>query len=228
MSHTTPGNRAGLLADLRQTPLGGISKEAGLQNPINLKPAQAVYYARNLSATRERKHVEKIASIRTVPADILTAPGMTEGVEAVKQAINAGDDYNRYVVGVQPMHRYLTSDSDKYLIPYKTLSPDTVDARSGEECDAPWIGIPEAVFYLYYGNWEMLNTGDDREYTGEIERLNARFGSGRANIYVRHDREGNEIDNPFAYIEFMREEIKTAPVSGDVRKLFAKGELVEM
>lgn len=229
--HTTEGARHGLLEDLRSVPLGGTGKEANLQTPFNARRVQASYYVRNLSATRERRYMVTPVSNRRVPPKEKLQEYRDYSPDQIKEMVNAGENLNVYEFGIKPVHKYLHFDTSgsggSFLIPYKTVSQDTVDADSGEECDAPRIAIPEGLFYAYYGNWELLTGDDHKAKIDEITSVGNRWGHADANIVIRYNDDGAEEENAFGYIEFSRKEIRVTPATLDMKRVMP-GEIVEV
>jgi len=211
------GVGARLLDNLTQTPLGAGENEAGLQAPFNQRPPQAVYFVRNLSAIRERNVLVEPVSPHSGGEKMFELGGpyhnKSVSLDTVrKQAERDPIRASWWVSKIEKKDFFLKFDGQTYEVPAKGRC-----AKLGKEVEAPWVAVPEGIFDLYYGNWERLN--DPRQRAKEIERVALRR---QPDPVVRGDG-----DNPYGFLEFLREPIEAKPMAVDSRRVMA-GDIVEV
>jgi hypothetical protein len=197
--------KAAIVADLESRPVGTASGDPVPGVARNAKASKAVYFARNLSHQVERRvPVRVVSALGHVPEDV-QAKYHLEGSQ-IKEMVNYGlGDFDEYEMRVAPAHKVFRVDGEPYLIP----------AASEKGEPGPWVPIPEALYDLLVGNWEIRNGPDVMARNEHMKLVHARWG-GKCIAF-----EQGQTRQPHQYIELRREEMKTVAVAADKQKVYA-------
>ncbi len=201
-----------------------------LKVPYNLTPQTCVVRVRNLSALRKRRIVEEAVSYRRGgERSIKSGPykGVPDvSVDALRaKIIVSGEDMNWYSEKIVPVDFRIQHDSKRPIIPYQDFKTGAV---------APWIIVDPGTWDLYMGNWERAHSSDHRERINE-QQATALRGLNRFCIAaedIENQRSPDAMkdvldENPFGFLQFMREPIAVMDAVVDIDRVRA-GNLIEV
>lgn len=211
---TAKQNALEALTDLLAVPWGQGPGEVGPGGAINRTSSDEYIrcYVRNWSAQLERDYVFEAIS-------------QYQGGEKSKElAMKKGDDFD--LVSLREKHR-LGQNADIIhhgvkAIPKVEMKFDgkyfTIPASKDPKKDPEWIGIPQGVMDLYYGNYDRIHGLDKNEANKELELVRGRR---RYDPCIRKNARG-ENTNKFGYLEFRREIIEPSAMAVDADHVFTE------
>jgi hypothetical protein len=200
-----------IMEDLSRTPVG---RQAGDPIPgvaLNARPAEAVYFARNLSHQVERREVTEAVSALGHVDEKVQLSAHLDGA-TIKEQVNKGiADYDTKPYHLSPVHQVLRFDSREFVIP-----ASLVPGEPGE-----WTPVPEGLAELNIGSHSRLNAldrttgGPDNQTRKDEQNRLAQTFRGR-NICFAEGTKRSE----WSFIEIRRQELVSQPIAVDVAKLY--------
>lgn len=216
----TQGGRtpeAAVIYDLNQNPLGALQGEANLQTPFNSVAKRPNVYIVNHSRTKTRR-------VCTVPVSYLSGAdeALRKSKEYQKEYGNVANiyeaakrrDMSLYEDRVEPCVLKITFDSQTFYIP---------PAPEDDPDNPPAEMVPDGVWDLYLGNFERMHPNPNatpearhaaqKEHGEEMARLTLLWSRKKNPVWrvVVDGAEEKRQDNPFGFIEFVREIPAEAP-----------------
>jgi hypothetical protein len=181
--------------------------------PANFTGRKALVYARNWSSVRPRKViVEPVSFIaggeRTID-EMAKKHKPAPALETLREQAKT-KDMNFYDTRIEPAVFILRFDGAQLAIPFHGI-----DAKTGEECDAPHTLVSEGAWDLYCGNFERMHSKDPRIQAAEAQHV---AGKGRRNLVWAEG--SNTTKSPAAFVEFIRELIPEPQVVLDTERLY--------
>lgn len=208
---STDSGKTAIEAELFASPLGSKVGDPRPGIAQNARPAQAIYFARNLSNKVERKVLRRaVSAVQRVPESVQRDYHMDAA--EIQDKTNRGlADFNTYELAVDPIDKQMMFDSRPYIV--------RCSREKGKEGE--WTPIPEGLYELYLGSYDRRNSSDEQVRREErVHMTNA--NQGRSIVFEEGAERGE-----WAYIEMRREEIKTAPVAADRERIY-QGVAVEI
>ena len=210
--------------DLRQTELGLGPSDPNLATPFGSRLPAARIFLRNHSARQKRKYVKIPVSFKRGAAAALQADAELRkiyNIATYREAVgdgrtSTGVDMNVYDFKTQPVGFVMKFDGRQWPIP-----PAQGDA------EPPLVAVPEGCWDILCGNYERMNSKDERVRSEEQARFaNSQSFKHSPILFVNVDGKMTTKDNPFGFLEIVRITEKMEPVSPDTEFLTAL-ELVE-
>jgi hypothetical protein len=205
--------------NLDTTPLGLAQGDPNLSMPFGSKMPSARIFLRNHSTAQIRKFKKVAVSARRGAAQALAADKSLREIYNMAtfyDAVKAGEDMNVYGSKKQSVLFAPKFDGHEWKIP----------PAKGEE-EPPKVQVPEGLWDILCGNYERMNSPDIRIRTEEMTRFaNTQVFKTSFVLFVTVDGQRQMLDNPFGFIEVIRETERYAPVQVDSEFLTAL-ELVE-
>jgi hypothetical protein len=206
-------------ADLTSNALGNAQGDPNLSMPFGSKMPAARIFLRNHSAAQIRKFKKVAVSARRGAAQALAADKSLREIYNLAtfyDAVKAGEDMNVYGQQKKAVLFAPKFDNFEWKIP---------PAKAEEE--PPKVQVPEGMWDILMGNYERMNSPDIRVRSEEQTRFaNTQAFKTNFILFVTVDGQRKMLDNPFGFIEIIRETEKFAPVQVDSDFLTAL-ELVE-
>lgn len=215
---------ADIIFNLNSQPLGTLAGEATLQTPFNTPKQRANVYVVNHSRVKERR-------VCVVPVSSLS--GAEEALrhksaegKAYREAYGNAEnlykaalrkDMSIYEDRIEPVMFVINFDGRKYVI---------APAPESDPNSPPVEQVPDGVWDLYCGNYERMSAIKDRgdgvavpdqqERSAETQRLALRWARKHNPVWRQVvDGSPRTSENPFGFIEFIREVPKEAPIRVD-------------
>lgn len=209
---STDSGKAAIEAELQGAPIGSMPGDPVPGLSYRRPGSQAVYFARNISNQVEREVTTATLSAIGVVSEELKKKFSLDG-EAIKDRVNRGLlPANITDLKLEVIDKVFRYDGKSYLIP--------ASRTKGEA--GPWVPIPEGVWDLLLGNYDIIHGKDEFSRRDEMTQLAGRWG-GKCVAFA----EGTER-KPWQYVELKREEISEAPVAADREKVYPGGIAVEI
>lgn len=208
--------------DYKTQPLGSLPGEGHLAQPYNLVPDRVLVRVRNLSASMPRNVIKEAVSIRRGGNEQLkdktrmaTFGDRISPVE-LQFRVAQGDNMNWTDQITEGVDYILRHGGQRFLIPYSEIDPKTKQHIPNGAL-APWMPVPAGAWDLYMGNWDAMNSRDQKDKTDELSRLRLRYLS----HWTIQDEQG------YGFLEFAREVIQVETVAVD-EQMLAAGRLIEV
>jgi hypothetical protein len=227
---TTTPEMVDVAIDLAGRPLGRVAGDPTPGVAFNLRPANAVYHARNVSSLYPRALVLDSVS---APEEVPVSDKLRElfpGVDAqtMKKNVNTGRArYEDISVDLHPVHQVVTFDGKDYLLKAAENADHTANIGQPGE----WTLVPEGLIDINLGNPDRLAGYDgDPEHKrkpdlqiakAEKNRV-AELAGGRPMFFWEGDDQGKDPKGrPWAFIEVRKEEMETVALAIDAKQIRA-------
>jgi len=202
------GKTATLVHDLEGNPSDQI-----FNVPANFQGRKALVYARNWSAVKPRRVIKEAVSFITggeITVDEMAKKGRpAPSLDTLRERAKT-TDVNFYEDKIVPAVFVIRFDGRELAIPFHGI-----DAKTGEECDAPHVLVEEGAYDLYCGNYERMHSRDPRIKAAEAQHV---AGKGRRNMVWAADSDSPKT--PSAFVELIRELIPEPQVVLDTERLY--------
>ena len=209
---------AEVVASLNQNPLGTLQGEANLTTPFN--------------ATTRRPNVYIVNHSRTITRRVCVVPVST--LSGAEEALRYSKDYQKVYGNAENLYA-AAKRRDMSIYEDKVL-PCVAKVRLGgqdffippateEDPNNPPVERmrDDGVWDIYMGNWERMHSMEMRVAADEQARLSLSWKQKHNPIkFVVEDGVRTETDNPFGYLEIIRETPKEAPTRVDGRFVTAQ------
>lgn len=206
------GTQLSVWLSLQNDPLGNKSGE-NFSVPMNYREPPARIFVRNWSRTQERKDLKVAVSERRGAEEALIFDkelAQIYNVDTLTKRVEQGRDMNRYETHIKPIIFALKVGGRTYAIP---------PAKTAES-EPPKVEVKEGAWDLFLGNYERMR-GIVRDHNGEVKREadQAIMGEEKSRLALFWSRRWNPVmsftddgvttsrENPFGYLEFIRETI---------------------
>ena len=218
MSFGTPSSKAMVLLDLKQNPLGLGKGDPSFQAPFNATLPTARVYITN-------QHRGDVAFVTAVSFKRGAAQALQADAElrklyniaTLREAVSEGQDMNVYAEKIAPVLFAPKWNNQVYRV-YPAKDPNSPPPR---------VQVPAGLWDLLMGNYDRMNSDDERVRAEEAMRLAVSQTNKHSPIrFVTIDGERIERDNEFGFIEIERVTEALEPISPDTEFLTAL-ELVE-
>lgn len=208
------GTNLAIWLDLQNHPLG-TGKGENFNVPSNYTIPPARIYVVNHSRTRPWKRVVvPVSATRGAEEALIYDKELAKiyNVDTLTKRIEQGKDMNRYKTEKHPVIFSFKVGGQVYAIP---------PARD-ENSPAPRVEVREGAWDLFLGNYQRMRSDDPTVVGDEKGRLAVAWRS-RHNPVASYTDDGEEtrIDNPFGFLEFIRETQKQVTENIDKEYLSA-------
>ena len=213
---------AAIIQDLNSNPMGTLQGEASLQVPFNTPSKRPNVYIINHSRTKVRR-------VCTVPVSQMSGAdvALRKSKEYQKEYGNVANiyeaakrrDMSLYEDKVEPCVLKVQFDGRVWYIP---------PADESDPNNPPAELVEDGVWDIYCGNFDRMHSSDPKEVGNEQAHLSLTWARRHNPVWrvVIDGQEEKRPDNPFGFIEFVRETPTEAPRQLDKPFLTAL-ELVE-
>lgn len=208
------GTNLAVWLDLQNHPLG-TGKGENFNVPANYVIPPARIYVINHSRTRERKEVAvAVSAARGAEEALIYDKELAKiyNVDTLVKRIEQGKDMNRYAKVTRPVVFTFKCGGQTYAVP---------PARDAQT-PPPRVEVREGAWDLFLGNYQRMRSADPTVVGDEKSRLAVAWRM-RHNPVLRYTDDGETTvrDNPFGYIEFVRETQKQTMETFDKEYLAA-------
>lgn len=192
------GTNLAVWLDLQNHPLGSGRGE-NFHVPMNYVLPPARIYVVNHSRVQKRKEVAvPVSAVRGAEEALIFDKELARiyNVDTLVKRIEQGKDMNRYAMVTKPVIFTFRCGGQVYAIP---------PARDADS-PPPRVEVREGAWDLFLGNYQRMRSDDPTMVGDEKSRLAVMWRL-RHNPVLRYTDDGDTtaLDNPFGYIEFIRE-----------------------
>jgi hypothetical protein len=203
------GSNLATWLDLQQNPLGKGTGDPDLTVPSNYAIPPARIYVVNHTRTKSWKRLMVAISERRGAEEALIYDkelAKIYNVDTLTRAVERGKNMNRYKVGVFPI-----------VFTFKVGSPIggkpplvyAIPPARDNDSSPPRVEVVEGAWDLFLGNYKRMRS-EEPNVVGEEKSRHALRWSGRHNPVKAFTDDGvtTELDNPYGFLEFIRETVK--------------------
>lgn len=203
-----------VLTELQSVPYGQGQGDLGPGGALNRTSSDEYIrcYVRNWSASVERDFVYEAVSQYQggeKSRELAMQKGENFNLEELREKHRLGHQSDIIHRGVKAIPKVELKFDGKYF---------PVTASKDPKKDPEWIGIPQGVMDLYYGNYDRLHSLDKNEANKELELVRGRR---RTDPCIRRNARGDNT-NKFGYLEFKREVIEPSALAVDADHVFTE------